>query len=181
MAETNATQTGTAAATSRSERSGPRAQKITTFLWFDTNAEEAVNFYISVFKNSKITGTVLNGDAGPGPKGTPLTITFQLDGQEFTALNGGPHFKFNEAISQVVHCDTQEEVDYFWEKLSEGGEKVECGWLKDKFGLAWQIVPDVLLELIADSDQEKSQRVMKAMMKMKKLDIEGLQQAAAGK
>jgi predicted 3-demethylubiquinone-9 3-methyltransferase (glyoxalase superfamily) len=109
-----------------------------------------------------------------------MTIAFQLDGQEFTALNGGPHFKFTEAVSLVVHCDTQEEVDFFWERLSEGGQKVECGWLKDKFGLSWQIVPDVLLELLQDSDTQKSQRVMKAMMQMKKLDIEGLKQAAAG-
>jgi predicted 3-demethylubiquinone-9 3-methyltransferase (glyoxalase superfamily) len=179
MATTNPAKTGTA--TGKDERTQPRTQKITTFLWFDSNAEEAVNFYVSIFKNSKVLKTVRNGDAGPGPKGSPLTIGFELDGQEFTALNGGPQFKFNEAISQVVHCDTQEEVDYFWEKLSEGGEKVECGWLKDKFGLAWQITPDVLLELIADSDQEKSQRVMKAMMKMKKIDIKGLEEAAAGK
>jgi predicted 3-demethylubiquinone-9 3-methyltransferase (glyoxalase superfamily) len=173
------TQTG-AAATSKDERVQPRTQKITTFLWFDTNAEEAVNFYVSVFKNSKILNTLRCGDAGPGPKGSVLTIEFQLDGQEFTALNGGPQFKFTEAISQVVHCDTQEEVDYFWEKLSEGGQIVECGWLKDKFGLAWQIVPDVLLELLQDSDEAKSQRVMKAMMQMKKLDIEQLEQAARG-
>ena len=174
----NSGQTGTA--TSKDERTRPFTHKITTFLWFDTNAEEAVKFYVSVFKNSKILGTVLNGDAGPGPKGTPLTISFQLDGQEFTALNGGPQFKFTEAVSQVVHCQTQEEVDHLWEKLSEGGEKVECGWLKDKFGLSWQIVPDVLLELLQDRDQQKADRVMKAMMKMKKLDIAGLEQAAAG-
>lgn len=171
-------QTGTAR--SKDKRSQPFTHKITTFLWFDTNAEEAVKFYVSVFKNSKITGTALNGDAGPGPKGTPLTISFELDGQEFTALNGGPQFKFTEAVSQVVHCQTQKEVDYFWEKLSEGGEKVECGWLKDKFGLFWQIVPDVLLELLQDSDRQKADRVMKAMMKMKKLDIAGLERAAAG-
>jgi predicted 3-demethylubiquinone-9 3-methyltransferase (glyoxalase superfamily) len=171
------TQTGTAA-TSGGERTQPRTHKITTFLWFDGNAEEAVNFYVSIFKNSKVLNKVLNGDAGPGPEESALTIAFQLDGQEFTALNGGPQFKFTEAISQVVHCDTQEEVDYFWEKLSAGGQIVECGWLKDKFGLSWQIVPDLLLELLQDSDREKSQRVMKAMMKMKKLDIEGLKQAA---
>lgn len=170
--------TETGAAATRSERTQPRTQKITTFLWFDNNAEEAVNFYTSIFKNSRILNSARYGDAGPGPKGTIMTISFQLDGQEFTALNGGPQFKFTEAVSQVVHCDTQQEIDYFWEKLSEGGEKVECGWLRDKFGLSWQVVPDVLLELIGDSDQEKSQRVMKAMMKMKKLDIKGLQQAA---
>ncbi|HLN97601.1 MAG TPA: VOC family protein [Pyrinomonadaceae bacterium] len=175
---TNAMQTGAAA--SRDERTQPRAQKITTFLWFNNNAEEAVNFYVSTFKNSRVLSTTRYGDVGPGPKGTVMTIAFQLDGQEFTALNGGPQFKFNEAVSLVVHCQTQEEVDYFWEKLSEGGEKVECGWLKDKFGLAWQIVPDLLLELLQDSNTQKSQRVMKAMMQMKKLDIEGLRQAAAG-
>jgi predicted 3-demethylubiquinone-9 3-methyltransferase (glyoxalase superfamily) len=175
----SATQTG-AAATSKGEGTQPRTQKITTFLWFDTNAEEAVNFYVSIFKNSKVLNTLLTGEAGPGPKGSVLTIDFQLDGQEFTALNGGPNFKVNEAISQVVHCDTQEEVDYYWDKLSaDGGQIVECGWLKDKFGLAWQIVPDVLLELLQDSDQEKSQRVMKAMMNMKKLDIAGLEKAAS--
>lgn len=178
MASTNAAQGGVA--TSSDERTQPRTQKITTFLWFDNNAEEAVNFYVSIFKNSKILNTTLNGEAGPGPKGTVLTMAFQLDGQEFAALNGGPNIKFTEAVSLVVHCDTQEDVDYFWEKLSEGGEKVECGWLKDKFGLSWQITPDILLELLRDSDQEKSQRVMKAMMQMKKLDIEGLRQAAAG-
>jgi predicted 3-demethylubiquinone-9 3-methyltransferase (glyoxalase superfamily) len=174
-----ATQTG-AAATSRDERAQPRTQKITTFLWFDNNAEEAANFYVSIFKNSQVLNTIRYGDAGPGPKGTVMTIEFKLDGQEFAALNGGPHFKFTEAISLVVHCKTQEEVDYFWERLSEGGEKVECGWLKDKFGLSWQIVPDVLLELLQDSDSQKSQRVMNAMMQMKKLDIKGLEQAAEG-
>ncbi|HEV7473990.1 MAG TPA: VOC family protein [Pyrinomonadaceae bacterium] len=179
MAATNPAPTG-AAAKARDERTQPRTQKITTFLWFDGNAEEAVNFYVSIFKNSKVLKTLRNGDAGPGPKGTPLTISFELDGQEFTALNGGPQFKFTEAVSQVVHCDTQEEVDYFWERLSEGGEKVECGWLKDKFGMSWQITPDILLELLQDSDQQKSQRVMKAMMTMKKIDIKGIEQAAAG-
>jgi len=176
---TNATQTG-AVATSRNERTQPRTQKITTFLWFDNNAEEAVNFYVSIFKNSKVLNTLRYGDAGPGPKGTVMTIAFELDGQQFTALNGGPHFKFTEAISLVVHCQTQEEVDHFWEKLSEGGQKVDCGWLKDKFGLSWQITPDVLLELLQDSDNQKSERVMKAMMTMKKLDIARLKQAAAG-
>jgi predicted 3-demethylubiquinone-9 3-methyltransferase (glyoxalase superfamily) len=179
MAATNATQTGPA--TSRDKRTQPHAQKITTFLWFDNNAEEAVNFYVSIFKNSKVLNTTRYGDVGPGPKGTVMTIAFELDGQEFTALNGGPQFKFTEAVSLVVHCQTQEEVDHFWERLSEGGEKVECGWLKDKFGLSWQITPDVLLELIQDSDEQKSQRVMKAMMQMKKLDIERLKQAAEGR
>jgi predicted 3-demethylubiquinone-9 3-methyltransferase (glyoxalase superfamily) len=177
MAATNPIQT---VGTLRSERTQPRTQKITTFLWFDNNAEEAVNFYVSIFKNSKVLNAVRYGEAGPGPKGTVMTIAFQLDGVEYTALNGGPRFKFTEATSLVVHCQTQEEVDHFWERLSEGGEKVQCGWLKDKFGLSWQIVPDVLLELIQDSDQEKSQRVLKAMMQMKKLDIEGLKRAAKG-
>jgi predicted 3-demethylubiquinone-9 3-methyltransferase (glyoxalase superfamily) len=167
------------AAPTGGEQIQPRAQKITTFLWFDNNAEEAVNFYVSIFKNSKILNTVRNGEAGPGPNDSVLTIAFELDGQEFAALNGGPQFKFTEAISQVVHCQTQEEVDYFWEKLSAGGQIIECGWLKDKFGLSWQIVPDLLLELLQDSDGEKSQRVMKAMMKMKKLDIAVLKEAAS--
>jgi predicted 3-demethylubiquinone-9 3-methyltransferase (glyoxalase superfamily) len=173
------TQTGAAA--SRDERTGSRSQKITTFLWFDNNAEEAANFYVSIFKNSKIVNTVRYGEPGPGPKGTVMVVDFVLDGQEFTALNGGPVFKFNESVSQVIHCQTQEEVDYFWEKLSEGGEKVECGWLKDKYGLSWQVVPDVLLELIADKDRAKADRVFKAMMQMKKLDIADLQKAAAAK
>jgi|SRR5678816_2597601 predicted 3-demethylubiquinone-9 3-methyltransferase (glyoxalase superfamily) len=173
------TQTGAAA--SRDERTSPRSQKITTFLWFDNNAEEAAKFYVSIFKNSKIVNTVHYGEPGPGPKGTVMIVDFVLDGQEFTALNGGPTFKFNESVSQVIHCKTQEEVDYFWEKLSEGGQKVECGWLKDKYGLSWQVVPDVLLELIADKDRMKADRVFKAMMQMKKLDIADLQKAAAAK
>ncbi len=178
MAATN--QSG-AVARARDERTQPFKQKITTFLWFNNNAEEAVNFYTSIFKNSKVLSTTRYGDAGPGPKGSVMTIAFELDGQEFTALNGGPDFKFTEAVSLVVHCKTQEEVDHFWNKLSEGGQIVECGWLKDKFGLAWQITPDILLELLQDSDQQKSQRVMKAMMKMKKLDIAQLKQAAERK
>ena len=176
MSATNAAQTGTAQ--SRSGQTAPRTQKITTFLWFNNNAEEAVNFYVSIFKNSRILNTTRYGESGPGPKGSVMTIAFQLDGQEFTALNGGPQFKFTEAISLVVHCQTQEEVDYFWERLSEGGEKIECGWLKDKFGLAWQIVPDVLFEVFGQGDQQKVDRVMKAVMQMKKLDIKGLKQAA---
>src|SRR5437773_8573741 len=153
-------------------------QKITPFLWFDGKAEEAMNFYTSIFKNSTIGRITRYGDGGPGPKGTVMTIAFQLDGQEFMALNGGPQFKFTEALSLVVHCQTQKEVDYFWEKLSAGGEKVECGWLKDKFGLSWQIVPDVLLELLSDPDSQKSQRVMQAMMQMVKIDIAKLKEAA---
>ena len=168
-------------AQSSNERTAPRTQKITTFLWYDNNAEEAVNFYVSVFRNSKILSTTHYGEIGPGPKGTVMTIAFQLDGQEFTALNGGPQFKFTEAMSLVVHCQNQEEVDYFWEKLSAGGEKVECGWLKDQFGLFWQITPDRLMELLEDSDEQKVQRVMKAMMQMKKIDIKALEQAAEAK
>ena len=158
-------------------RTEPVPHKVTTFLWFDTNAEEAVNFYVSVFKNSKVIGTSHYGESGPGPKGSVMTIEFDLDGQRFTALNGGPTFKFTEAISLVVHCETQEEIDYFWEKLSEGGQKVECGWVKDKFGLSWQIVPNFLMELLL-GDTERSDRVMKAVMQMKKLDIAELKKAA---
>jgi len=153
-------------------------QKITPFLWFDDKAEEAMKLYVSLFKNSKVVSVVRYGEAGPGPKGTVMTAQFQLDGQEFVALNGGPHFKFTEAISFVVNCETQEEVDKFWEKLSEGGEESQCGWLKDKYGLSWQIVPTVLVELLRDKDAEKSQRVMKAMLQMKKIDIKSLKQAA---
>ena len=178
MAETKATP-GTAVARARDERTQPFQQKITSFLWFNNNAEEAVNFYVSVFKNSSIRRTVHYGESGPGPKGSVMIIDFQLDGQEFTALNGGPQFKFTEAISLVVHCKTQEEVDYYWDKLGAGGQIIECGWLKDKFGLAWQIVPDVLLELIQDDDPQRKDRVMKAMMKMKKLDVAGIERAAA--
>lgn len=156
-------------------------QKITPFLWFNDNAEEAINFYTSIFKNSKIGSVARYGEAGPGPKGSVMTATFQLEGQEFIALNGGPHFKFTEAISFVVDCETQEEVDRFWEKLSAGGEKSRCGWLKDKFGLSWQIVPDVLGKLMQDKDPEKSKRVMQAMLKMDKLIIADLQKAYEGK
>jgi predicted 3-demethylubiquinone-9 3-methyltransferase (glyoxalase superfamily) len=152
-------------------------QKITPFLWFDRQAEEAAAFYTSIFPNSKIVKVVRCGPAGPGPAGSALTVEFQLQGQTFVALNGGPHFKFTEAVSFVVNCQTQEEVDDYWEKLSAGGAPVECGWLKDKFGLSWQIVPTVLPELLSDPDPEKSGRVMKAMMTMKKLDIRALKQA----
>jgi predicted 3-demethylubiquinone-9 3-methyltransferase (glyoxalase superfamily) len=155
-------------------------QKITPFLWFDNNAEEAMNFYISVFKDSKILSVTRYGEAGPGPKGSVMTGKFQLEGQEFTALNGGPHFKFTEAISFVVNCETQEEVDEFWEKLVEGGEESQCGWLKDKYGLSWQIVPTILVEMLQDKDPEKSQRVMKAMLQMIKIDIKTLKQAYEG-
>jgi len=154
-----------------------KMQKITPFLWFDDKAEEAMNFYVSLFKNSKRGRISRYGDAGPGPKGTVMVATFQLEGQEFIALNGGPHFKFTEAISLVVNCETQDEVDAFWEKLSEGGAKGQCGWLKDKYGLSWQIVPTALGELMSDPDPEKSKSVMNAMLQMKKLDIETLKQA----
>jgi len=154
-------------------------QKITPFLWFDNKAEEAVNFYTSIFRNSKIVNITHYGEVGPGPKGSVMILVFQLNGQEFIALNGGPAFKFNEAISLVVNCETQGEVDELWEKLSEGGEKVECGWLKDKYGVSWQIVPIVLREMLEDGDAERSQRVMKALLQMKKIDIEGLKKAYA--
>ena len=156
-------------------------QRITPFLWFNDNAEEAMNFYISIFKNSKVLNVARYGEAGPGANGTVMTATFQLDGQEFVALNGGSHFKFTEAISFVVYCATQEEVDEFWEKLSEGGEKSRCGWLKDKYGLSWQIVPAILVELYQDKDAEKTKRVMEAMLQMDKLDIKALKRAYEGK
>jgi predicted 3-demethylubiquinone-9 3-methyltransferase (glyoxalase superfamily) len=155
-------------------------QKITPCLWFDGNAEEAANFYASVFKNAKIGKISRNGDSGPGPKGSVLTVSFELEGLEFTALNGGPKYKFTEAISLQVDCKSQEEVDYYWDKLSEGGEIIQCGWLKDKFGLSWQIVPTALIEMLNDSDPAKASRVMQAMMQMKKLDITELQKAYAG-
>jgi predicted 3-demethylubiquinone-9 3-methyltransferase (glyoxalase superfamily) len=160
-------------------RTQPAPQKITTFLWFNDNAEEAANFYCSIFKNSKILDRALYGEPGPGPKGSVMTIDFELDGQRFMALNGGPQFKFTEAISLMVNCDTQEEIDYFWEKLSEGGQKVQCGWVKDKYGLSWQVVPSILPDLFR-GDQAKLDRVMKAVMQMKKLDIDELKKAAAG-
>ena len=158
-------------------RTQPQPQKITTFLWFDKNAEEAVNFYVSVFKNSRIVGTSHYGDTGAGPIGTVMTIEFELDGVRFTALNGGPTFKFTEAISLMVMCQTQDEIDYFWEKLSEGGQKSRCGWLKDKFGVSWQVVPSNMGELMQNKDPEKSKRTMQAMMQMDKLDIRKLQEA----
>jgi predicted 3-demethylubiquinone-9 3-methyltransferase (glyoxalase superfamily) len=160
-------------------------QKITPFLWFDDNVEEAVKFYTSIFKNSKI-GKIARYDkagekAAGRPAGSVMTIEFQLEGQEFVALNGGPHFKFTEAISFVVNCQAQEEVDYYWEKLSEEGKEVQCGWLKDKYGLSWQVVPTILPELLSDKDAAKSQRVMEAMLQMVKLDIKKLKQAAERK
>ena len=152
-------------------------QKITTFLWFDDNAEQAINHYVSIFKNSKIVSLTRHGEAGPGPKGTVLGGTFELEGQQFMALNGGPKFKFTEAISLFVNCETQEEVDALWDKLSAGGRKDRCGWLKDKFGLSWQIIPSVLGEMLQDKDPERANRVMKAMLQMDKIDIQRLRQA----
>ena len=153
-------------------------QKITPFLWFDDNAEEAMNFYVSIFKNSK-PGTIMRrGDTGTGPKDSVMTVTFQLDGQDFYALNGGPHFKFTPAISFFVNCETQAEIDELWEKLkSGGGEEMQCGWVKDKFGVCWQIIPAILNRLLHSESNQKSASAMKAMMKMVKLDIQKLQQA----
>jgi predicted 3-demethylubiquinone-9 3-methyltransferase (glyoxalase superfamily) len=156
-------------------------QKITPCLWFDDQAEEAARYYVSLFKNSKILNIARYGEAGARvsgkPKGTVMTVTFQLDGHEFMALNGGPQFKFSEAISLIVHCETQAEVDERWEKLSEGGEKGPCGWLKDKYGLSWQIVPTALEEMMQDKDPKKSEKVMEALLQMKKLDIAALRRA----
>jgi predicted 3-demethylubiquinone-9 3-methyltransferase (glyoxalase superfamily) len=156
-------------------------QKIRPFLWFDSNAEEAVNFYTSIFKNSKIGQVRRYGDSGPGPKGSVMTATFQIEGLEFMALNGGPHYKITPAISLFVNCETQKEVDELWEKLSAGGETLQCGWLTDKFGVTWQIIPKALGELLGDKDPQKSRRVMKAMMGMVKIDVEGLKRAYEGK
>jgi predicted 3-demethylubiquinone-9 3-methyltransferase (glyoxalase superfamily) len=161
-------------------------QKITPFLWFDHQAEEAAKFYTSVFKNSKVGRILRYDDAsakGAGrPVGSVLTIEFEIAGQKFTALNGGPEFKFNESISFVVNCETQNEVDYFWEKLmADGGQESQCGWLKDKFGVSWQITPTVLIDMLNDKDAKKAERVMKAMMQMQKIDIKTLQEAYAGK
>jgi len=152
-------------------------RRITPFLWFDNQAEEAMNFYTSIFKNSKTGSITRYGDAGPGPKGSVMTASFELDGQEFVALNGGPLFKFTEAISFVVNCENQKEIDYYWEKLLEGGQPSQCGWLKDKYGLSWQIVPTELPKLFQNKDPEKTKRVMSAMMKMVKLDIDVLKNA----
>ena len=152
-------------------------QKITPFLWFDDQAEEAANFYTSIFKNSKIGAVSRYGEAGPGPRGSVMLVTFQLEGEEFMALNGGPLFKFTEDISLSMNCETQEEVDELWEKLSEDGEKGRCGWLKDKYGLSWQINPTVLGEMLSDKDAGKSKRVMQAMLQMNKIDIGKLKQA----
>jgi predicted 3-demethylubiquinone-9 3-methyltransferase (glyoxalase superfamily) len=154
-------------------------QKITPCLWFDTEGEEAATFYTSVFPNSRIVDIARYGSAGPRPEGTVMTVSFELDGQKFIALNGGPEFTFSEAISFQVSCEGQEEVDTYWNALSEGGEEGPCGWLKDKFGLSWQIVPTALPELLGDPDQEKGRRVMAAMLEMKKIDVAALERAAA--
>ena len=155
-------------------------QKITPFLWFDHQAEEAANFYISVFSNAKILRTVRYGEEGPGPKGTVMTIEFRIEGQEFVALNGDPAFTFSQAISFVVNCTSQGEIDRLWEKLTEGGEPQPCGWLKDRYGVSWQIVPVVLADMLSDPDPGKAGQVMKAMLKMGKLEIKPLQKAYAG-
>jgi predicted 3-demethylubiquinone-9 3-methyltransferase (glyoxalase superfamily) len=152
-------------------------QKIVTFLWFEDKAEEAANLYVSLFKNSKIGSVHRYGDAGPGPKGSVMMVNFQLEGQEFMALNGGPHFKFTPAISLFVNCETQEEVDALWDKLSVGGRKDRCGWLQDRYGLSWQIIPTALGKLMSDPDREKSARVMKAMLQMDKIDVSKLKEA----
>jgi predicted 3-demethylubiquinone-9 3-methyltransferase (glyoxalase superfamily) len=155
-------------------------QKITPFLWFDNQAEEAVNFYTSIFKNSKVGKVSRYGDAGPGPKGAVLTASFVLDGQEFIALNGGPKYKFTPAISFVVPCETQQDIDHYWSKLSAGGRTDQCGWLADKFGVSWQVVPTLLGQLMSDKDSQKSERVMKALLQMTKLDIDALKSAHEG-
>ncbi len=151
--------------------------KITPFLWFDNQAEEAARHYTSIFKNSRILDVQRYGDAGPGQKGTAMVVTFELEGQRFIALNGGPEFTFNEAVSLYTDCSTQDEVDELWYKLSDGGEEGSCGWLKDKYGLSWQIIPAALTEMLGDPDSDKSSRVMQAMLKMKKIDIKGLKDA----
>jgi predicted 3-demethylubiquinone-9 3-methyltransferase (glyoxalase superfamily) len=154
--------------------------KISPFLWFDNQAEEAMNFYVSIFKNAKVGSVSRYGDAGPGPKGSVMVASFELDGMKFTALNGGPQFKFTEAISLYVDCESQEEVDHYWEKLSAGGQVQQCGWLKDKFGLSWQIIPSALPKLLSDPDEGRAMRAMQAMLQMKKIDVAALQKAAAG-
>jgi len=153
-------------------------QKITPFLWYDDKAEAAANFYVSIFKNSKILSVVRYGEAGPGPKGSVMTVEFELEGQKLVGLNGGPLFKFTEAVSFAISCETQEEVDYFWEKLTaEGGAESQCGWLKDRYGLSWQVVPTAVIEMLKDKDTAKSQRVMQAVMQMKRIDMSKAKQA----
>ena len=152
-------------------------KKITPFLWFNGNAEEAMNFYVSVFKNSKILGVTRYGDAGPGPKGTIMTANFELNGQEFVALNGGPQYTFSPAVSFVAHCESQQEVDELWGRLSEGGREDMCGWVTDKYGLTWQVVPTALIQMLNDKDARKSKSVMQAMLQMKKIDVPTLKRA----
>ena len=154
-------------------------QRIKPFLWFDSNAEEAVKFYTGIFEDSEILSVSRYGEAGPGPAGSVMVVNFRIAGQEFIALNGGPHFKFNESISFSVSCESQAEVDHYWERLSEGGQEVQCGWIEDKFGLSWQVNPTILGKLLADKDAAKARRVMRAMLQMKKIDIAGLERAAA--
>jgi predicted 3-demethylubiquinone-9 3-methyltransferase (glyoxalase superfamily) len=161
------------------DRKETEMREITPCLWFDTEGEEAAEFYTSVFPSSKILDVARYGEAGPRAEGTVMTVSFELDGTKFTALNGGPQFTFNEAISFQVSCETQEEVDAFWSKLSEGGEEGPCGWLKDRYGVSWQIVPTALPELLSDPDRERSQRVIRAMLSMKKIEIDALERAAA--
>lgn len=155
-------------------------QKITPFLWFDGKAEEATNFYVAIFKNSRILGVSRYGDAGPGPKGTVMTVAFELNGDKFVGLNGGPVFHFTEAVSFAITCETQDEVDHFWEKLSAGGQKSRCGWLKDRYGLSWQVVPSIIPKVATEGDPAKLQRLMAAVMKMDKLDIKTLESAVSG-
>jgi predicted 3-demethylubiquinone-9 3-methyltransferase (glyoxalase superfamily) len=156
------------------------SQKITPYLWFDGQAEEAMNFYVSVFKNSEILTVSRYGEGGPGPAGSVMIASFRLDGEEFLALNGGPMFKFTEAVSFLISCESQDEVDYYWDKLTEGGEPSQCGWLKDKFGLSWQVIPTRLAELLQDEDPEKAGRVMQAMLQMTKIEVPKLEAAYAG-
>jgi predicted 3-demethylubiquinone-9 3-methyltransferase (glyoxalase superfamily) len=165
--------------TADNDQRGHAMSNLTPCLWFDTQGEEAAEFYTSVFPSSKINHIARYGPAGPRPEGSVMTVDFELDGQKFVALNGGPQFTFNEAISYQVSCKDQDEVDYYWSKLAEGGEEGPCGWLKDKFGLSWQIIPEALPRLLEDPDQEKSQRVMAAMLEMGKIEVEGLERAAA--
>ncbi len=155
-------------------------QKIVPNLWFDTEAEEAAEFYTSVFENSRIIGVAHYTEAGPRPAGTVMTVEFELDGQRFVGINGGPQFKFDEAVSFQIACETQEEIDYYWERLTDGGEESQCGWLRDRFGLSWQVVPTGMDELFSDPDPERPRRAMEAMLKMRKLDIEALRRAADG-
>ncbi len=155
------------------------AQKITPFLWFDSNAEEAMNFYVSVFKNAEVLSVSRYGEAGPGPAGAVMVASFRLEGQEFLALNGGPKFRFTEAVSFLIDCASQEEIDHYWDRLSEGGEQGPCGWLKDRFGLSWQVVPSILSEMLQDQNRERANRVMQAMLQMTKMDIAKLEHAYA--